>query len=227
MCVPSSPCSGIAMQLVIANKNYSSWSLRPWLVARHFELPFEEIYLPFGMPNWHAEVAKISPSVRVPCLIDGDITVWESLAIIEYFADVYPDQAIWPRERTARAIARAISHEMHAGFMALRKANPMNLRKRFVYRDWGDDAARDVVRIVALWREARSRFAAGGPFLFGAFSAADAMYAPVVGRLDRYDWPVEPDTRAYMDAILELPAMREWIAAAEAETEIVPEDEIE
>jgi glutathione S-transferase len=103
----------------------------------------------------------------------------------------------------------------------------MNLRKHFVYRDWGDDAARDVVRIVALWREARSRFATGGPFLFGAFSAADAMYAPVVGRLDRYDWPVEPDTRAYMDAILELPAMREWIAAAEAETEIVPEDEIE
>jgi glutathione S-transferase len=215
------------MQLVIANKAYSSWSLRPWLVARHFEIPFEEIQVLLDQPDTSEQIRKFSPSGRVPCLIDGDLAVWDSLAIIEYLAESYPDRPIWPADRQARAVARSISAEMHSGFQALRSACPMNLKKRFAYRDWGRPAQEDAVRIVELWRDARSRFGAGGPFLFGAFSAADAMYAPVVTRFDTYGWPVEPETRSYIDAILALPAFVAWRQVGEAETWIVPSDEIE
>jgi glutathione S-transferase len=214
------------MKLVIANKNYSSWSLRPWLVARHFGIPFEETVIPLDQPDTHENILAFSPSGRVPCLIDGDLAIWESLAIIEYLAESHPDRAIWPSDKAARALARSISNEMHAGFQSLRSACPMNLRKRFAYRDWGRGAAEDAVRIVELWSDARGRFGASGPFLFGEFSAADAMFAPVVARFEGYGWPVEAETRSYMDAVLALPAFAEWRAAAERETWIVPSDEI-
>lgn len=215
------------MQLVIGNKRYSSWSLRPWLVMTQFALPFEETLIQLDTPTFAEEVRRFSPSGRVPCLIDGDITVWETLAIIEYLAETVPDVAIWPRDKAARALARAISNEMHAGFSGLRSACPMNLRRTFPYRDRGEAAKKDVERITALWRDARQRFGAGGPFLFGAFSAADAMYAPVVLRLTGYNWPLAPDIAEYVAAVHELPAMEAWKAAASAEPWIVHADEID
>lgn len=215
------------MRLVIGNKNYSSWSLRPWLVATHFGIAFDEVLIPLDTPETHEAILAHSPSGRVPCLIDRELAVWDSLAIIEYLADRFPDRTIWPTNRDARAVARSVSSEMHAGFTGLRSACPMNLRKRFPWSDWGGAAAAaDANRIVALWRDARARFGAGGPFLFGEFSAADAMYAPVVTRLDGYSWPVDADTRTYMDAMLDLPAFRRWREAALQETWIVPSDEI-
>jgi glutathione S-transferase len=216
------------MQLVIANKAYSSWSLRAWLVTRHFEIPVEEILIPLDQPDTHDKIRQYSPSGRVPCLVvDDTIAVWESLAIIEFLAETYPDKPIWPQDRAARALARSISNEMHAGFMGLRKACPMNLRKTFTWRDFGREASEDAVRIVELWRDARSRLGSGGPFLFGAFTAADAMFAPVVTRFHTYGWPIDPDIRSYMDAVLALPAFQDWLAAAKAEPWIVPSDEIE
>ncbi|MDR3374165.1 MAG: glutathione S-transferase family protein [Ancalomicrobiaceae bacterium] len=214
------------MKLVIGNKRYSSWSLRPWLVLTHFGIEFDEQLIRLDEPETKAEILAVSPSGRVPCLIDGGISVWETLAIIEYVAEIHPQLAIWPRDRAARATARAISNEMHAGFMGLRSACPMNLRRRFAWRERGEAAAKDVARIVELWRDARSRFGEDGPFLFGAFSAADAMYAPVVYRLDGYSWPLPPDIAAYVEAMLEEPAMRAWRAGAETEPWIVPSDEV-
>ncbi len=215
------------MQLIIGNKRYSSWSLRPWLVLMHFGLPFEETLIQLDTPEFAEEVRRYSPSGRVPCLIDGEIAVWETLAIIEYLAESFPDHAIWPRDKAARALARAISSEMHAGFSGLRSACPMNLRRTFAYRDRGEAAAKDVARITMLWRDARSRFGAGRPFLFGDFSAADAMYAPVVVRLTGYSWPLEPDIAEYIEAVHELPAMKAWKEAAAAEPWIVQADEID
>lgn len=215
-------------RLVIANKRYSSWSLRPWLLMTHFGIPFEETKILLDKPETRAEILRFSPSGRVPCLVDGDISVWETLAIVEHLAETYPGLAIWPRERAARAMARAISSEMHAGFTSLRSACPMNLRRSFPWRDWGGaGAAADVTRIEALISEARGRFGAGGPFLFGAFSAADAMYAPVALRLAGYSWPVSAVTRAWIEAVQALPAFAAWKAGADAETEIVPSDEID
>jgi len=215
-------------KLVIANKRYSSWSLRPWLVATRFGLPFEEITIDLAAPDFKADILKWSPSGRVPCLIDGEIRVWETLAIIETLAEKHPEVAIWPRDPVARAHARAVSNEMHAGFQALRSACPMNLRRSFPWKNWGGAAAAaDVARIEALIAEARARFGAAGPFLYGEFSAADAMYAPVALRLDGYGWPVTATTRAWIDALLALPAYRAWKAGADAETAVVAQDEIE
>ena len=215
------------MRLVIANKTYSSWSLRPWLVMTHFGLPFEETLIRLDEPTTADEIRAFSPSGRLPCLIDGDIAIWETLAIIEYLLETFPDLAIWPRDRAARAHARAISNEMHAGFSGLRSACPMNLRKTFAYRDRGAAAIADVARIEALWRNARSTYGSSGPFLFGDFSAADAMYAPVVHRLTGYNWPMSEDTRAYVNAVNDLPAMRNWKEAAALEPWIVPSDEVD
>jgi glutathione S-transferase len=215
------------LKLVIGNKRYSSWSLRPWLLMKYFEIPFEDVVVPLDTPEFKPTVLKYSPSGKVPCLVDGDILVHETLAIIEYVAELFPEKPIWPRDRAARAYARALANEMHAGFMGLRSACPMNLRRRFAYKDRGPAATADVARIVAAWRDARARFGAGGPFLFGEFSAADAMYAPIVTRLDNYSWPVAADTRAYMDAVLSDPAFLAWKADADAETAIVEADEVE
>jgi glutathione S-transferase len=205
------------MHLVIGNKLYSSWSLRPWLLMTALGVPFRETVIPLGRPETRAQILAHSPSGKVPCLIDGDVVVWETLAIVEYLAE--RQAGVWPADAGARAHARAIASEMHAGFAALRRACPMNLAKRFAWKERGPEAAADVARIEAIWRTARARFGAagGGPFLFGAFSAADAMYAPVATRLDTYQVPVAPETRAYVEAILAHQAFRAWRRQALAE----------
>lgn len=219
------------MHLVIANKLYSSWSMRPWLVLRAFGIPFEETVIPLRQPDTKARILAYSPTAKVPVLIDagaGDeaAVVWESLAIISYLADRFPEQPIWPQHRVALAHAKAISMEMHAGFQTLRQSCPMNLGKRFAAPPISDDLKSNLDRLETMWRDARRRFASdGGPFLFGAFSAADAMFAPVVTRLDTYSMPVAAETRGYMDAVLAHPAVIEWKRGAFAEPWRIPEYE--
>lgn len=214
------------MRLVIANKLYSSWSLRPWLVMRAFDIPFEEEVIALRRPETKAEIAKVSPSGKVPVLIDGDVHLWESLAIIEYLAEKFPDKAIWPRDRDARAHARAIANEMHGGFLPLRQALPMNLSKEFKAPALSEDAQANVARIEEVWRTTRARFCLGrAKFLYTQFSAADAMFAPVVTRLDTYHIPVQSGTRDYMDAVLAHPAFVAWKEAALKEPWDIPEYE--
>lgn len=198
------------LRLVIANKLYSSWSLRPWLVMRAFDIPFEETVIPLKRPETKDAIAKVSPSGKVPALIDGDVTVWESLAIIEYLAEKFPGKTIWPEDAKARAHARAISNEMHGGFIPLRQGLPMNLGGPFRTPVLSDDVKANIARIEAIWRDTRDRFGGGKPFLFGAFSAADAMYAPVITRLQSYQIAVDARTKAYMDAVLLHPDMQQW-----------------
>jgi glutathione S-transferase len=207
------------MHLVIANKLYSSWSLRPWILMRALAIPHTEETIPLRRPDTSTRILARSPSGKLPVLIDGEVTVWESLAIIEYLAERFPGTGVWPRDRQARAHARAIANEMHAGFQPLRQACPMNLAKRFAPRDFGPDVAASVARIEQIWREARTRFgtATTDGFLYGPFTAADAMYAPVVTRLDTYQLPVAADTRAYMDHVLSSPAFQAWREGALAE----------
>ena len=211
--------------LVIANKCYSSWSLRPWLLMKQLGIPFDEIVIPLDLPDTKAKVLAHSPAGKVPILIDGDVTVWESIAIMEYIGDAFAP--VWPSDRDARAMARSVAAEMHAGFPALRSACPMNLGRKFAQKDRGEAVARDVARFSEIVRQARERFGAGGPFLFGAFSAADAMYAPLVTRLDTYSIAIDATTRAYVDAILALPAFQEWRSAALQEEWIVDADEVD
>lgn len=213
--------------LVIANKCYSSWSLRPWLLLRQLGVAFDEVLIPLGQPDTGSRIREHSPAGRVPILKDGDVTVWDSLAIAEYAAERWPEARVWPEDRAARALARSVSAEMHSGFAALRNACPMNLGKRFGTRDRGEAVGRDVARIEASWQSARSRYGQGGAFLFGAFSAADAMYAPVVTRFETYSVPVSPASRAYMDAVLALSAFREWRDAALWEPWFYKEDEVD
>jgi glutathione S-transferase len=206
------------MKLVIGNKVYSSWSLRPWLVLKAFGIPFEDVVIPLRAANTRDLILPYSPSGKVPALTDGDVTVWESLAVIEYLADRFPDHAIWPRDLKARAHARCISTEMHAGFQELRKACSMDVTKTFAPRPRSAGVMADVARIEAIFAEARGKFAGNQPFLYGGFSAADAMYAPVLTRLRTYAIPVNAATRTYMDAVLGHPAYHEWVAGAVAES---------
>ena len=204
------------MKLVIGNKAYSSWSFRPWVLMRMLDLPFEEVLVPLYRDGSAERIRALSPGGKVPALIDGDIVVWESLAIIEHLADRFPGR-VWPEEAAARAHARSLSTEMHAGFAALRSRCPMNMRRAPKAVVLGPETEANVARIVAGWAEARSRFGGGGAFLYGAFSGADAMYAPVVSRFHSYAVEVPAVARAYMDAVMALPAWREWKDAADAE----------
>jgi len=207
----------MALTLVLANKAYSSWSMRPWMVLKHFDIPFDEIVIPMNQPETHAEMLKHAPSGKCPSLHDGTISVWDSLAIIEYLAETYPTFPIWPRGTEARAYARSLSAEMHSGFMALRRECPMNIRRPRRAIKVSEDVRADVVRIDEAFADARTRFGAAGAFLFGDFSAADAMFAPVVNRFDTYDLPVSDTTRAYMAAMKALPAWQQWERDAFAE----------
>ncbi|HMN36214.1 MAG TPA: glutathione S-transferase family protein [Hyphomicrobium sp.] len=215
------------MRLIIANKLYSSWSLRPWLVMRALDIPFDEEVIPLHTPQTKDKIAAVSPSGKVPVLIDGDIHVWESLAIIEHLAGKYPGKAIWPADAAARARARSIANEMHGGFMAVRQALPMNLGKRFKTPELNEDAKAGIARIEEIWRTTRARFGQpdGAGFLFGAFNAADAMYAPVVTRLDTYQIPVAADTQSYMQSVLAYPPFQAWRSAALAEPWTISEYE--
>ncbi len=212
--------------LVIANKCYSSWSMRPWLLMKQLGIIFDEITIPLDLPDTKAKVLKYSPAGKVPILIDGDVAVWESISIMEYIGETY-GAPVWPEAREARAMARSIAAEMHASFSGIRSACPMNLGKKFAQKDRGEDVARDVARFSEIVHQARERFGNGGPFLFGAFSAADAMYAPLVTRLDTYSITLDATTRAYVDAILALPTFQEWRSAAMKEEWIVDADEVD
>lgn len=217
----------MALHLLIGNKNYSSWSLRPWIAMKAAGILFTEEVISLDAADFKSRVGKISGTGKVPALVDGETCVWESLAILEYLADKFPDRHLWPVEPTARAHARAIAAEMHAGFIPLRRHYPMNVRRPVRRRDPTSEVAGNIRRIEAMWNDCRRRFGAGGPFLFGAFGAADAMYAPVVSRFQTYGVEAGGATRAYMDAVLGLPAWSQWRAAAEAETWVLPEDEVD
>lgn len=215
------------MQLYIGNKNYSSWSMRPWLLMKVLGIDFDETVVPLYVEGSAQRIKEFSPSGKVPCLVDGDITVWESLAIIEYLAGKLPDKGIWPNDPAARAHARAIASEMHAGFQPLRQACPMSITQRFQPKALPPNVLANVERIEQIWREARDRFAdkAAGPFLYGAYSAADAMFAPIVSRLHSYGIDVGETTRAYMAAQMALPAWSEWVTAAARESWVLPQNE--
>ncbi|HEY8194122.1 MAG TPA: glutathione S-transferase family protein [Hyphomicrobium sp.] len=211
------------LKLVIANKLYSSWSLRPWSLLKAFDIPFEEIVIPLRRPDSKSRLLEYSPSGKVPALIDGDVTVWESMAIVEYLAEAYPDRAIWPRDLEARARARSISNEMHGGFQPLRQACAMHLGARFATPPLTEALKANIDRVEDIWSLTRNRFGHGGPYLFGAFSAADAMYLPIVTRFETYQIPVREASHAYMDTMLAHPVFLDWRAAALKEPWTIPE----
>ncbi|MBP8173306.1 MAG: glutathione S-transferase family protein [Aeromonadaceae bacterium] len=207
-----------ALQLLIANKNYSSWSLRGWLVVKHSGLPFQERSFDLGDPAFKAQIALFSPTGRVPVLLTAEGTVWDSLAIAEFLAESVPE--LWPIEPFARAQARSISAEMHSGFMSLRQAMPMNLRAEGRQVAMNPVLAADIERIVAIWCECRERYQDAGPWLFGQWSIADAMYAPVASRFRTYGVPLPEVAQEYVTTVFADPALQEWLLAARSEGEL-------
>lgn len=213
------------LELVIGNKNYSSWSMRPWLALRQAAIPFAEIQLKFNSEQWEKDIARLSPSRKVPVLwIDGQ-PVWDSLAILETIAELFPEKNLLPRQPRARQVARSIMAEMHSGFRALRSKMPMNIRGSYPGKGLTPDVQKDIDRIVALWIECRETFGENGALLFGHFTVADAMYAPVVARFMTYAVSLPTTAQAYCEAVQSLSSVQEWSVAARAEPEVVPEDE--
>ncbi len=212
--------------LVISNKNYSSWSLRPWIAMRVAGIEFSEEVIALDHPDTKARIAAHGLGRKVPVLHHGEMTVWESLAILEYLAETWPDAQLWPADPGLRAMARAAASEMHAGFQALRSRCPMNMRRKTGAIDLPPAVHADVRRIEELWQACREAHRAAGPFLFGRFTAADAMFAPVVNRFEVYDIQVSAATRGYMEAMTALPAWQTWRKAAEAEEWVIPADEV-
>src|ERR1700749_1990816 len=212
----------MTLKLAIGNKNYSSWSMRPWLGLRANNNAFEEIFIPpYTGEADKRRILDVTRSGKVPALVDGDITVWDSLAIIEYLAERFPQAALWPEDRAGRAHARSISAEMHSGFMALRNECPMNLHRPIKAIALSDDARANIARVQEIWGECRQRHGKSGPFLFGAFSGADAMFAPVVHRFRTYAIEVAPEAAGYMRTMMALPAFQEWTEAGLAETIVI------
>lgn len=211
-------------KLYIGNKNYSSWSFRPWIALKQKQIPFMETLVPFDFKNGNPDFAAFSPSHKVPVLKDGELTVWDSLAILEYVAECHPDTGLWPADRSERARARAISAEMHSGFAALRGACPMNMRRPAGRLEVSDAVKADVTRIVGIWTECLDR--SGGPFLFGDFTIADAMYAPVVSRFASYGLSSDPVVERYHAAMTKTPAWQSWLADAVNEPWVVEEEEV-
>jgi glutathione S-transferase len=213
----------LSLTLVIANKNYSSWSMRPWVLLRGRGIPFQERMLKFGSPQWRDHIAQLSPSGLVPVLWEGEpgtgFATWDTLAIAERLYELFPDRGIWPTDPKARSRARSAAAEMHSGFRALRSAMPMNVRSRYPGKGMNEGVAKDVARISTIWAAARQ------PYLFGEFCAADAFYAPVASRLVTYDVELIGAAREYQLALLESPAVKTWSADAVKETEFVAEDE--
>lgn len=211
--------------IYLANKNYSSWSMRAWLMLKQAGAEFDEVVVPLRQAETRTEILRHSPSGRLPALRHGDLTVWESLAIGEYLAEVFTKARLWPATRKARAVTRAISAEMHGGFGPLRRHLPMNMRGSYPGRGMTEEAQADLNRIFALWRDAKKRFGAEGDFLFGEFGIPDAMYAPVIGRLRTYGVPLDPDIADYCVAVETTPHFLEWQAAAKKEPMIIEEYE--
>jgi glutathione S-transferase len=215
----------MSLTLVIGNKNYSSWSLRPWIAMKAASIPFEEVVIPLYVPGSAEHILKYSPAGKVPILVDGDDTIWESLAILEHLAEKFPAAKLWPSDARARSFARAAATEMHGGFQPLRQHCTMNLWLPVKPRPQPEEVLANMRRIETLWADCRARFGVGGPFLFGTFGNVDAMYAPVVARFHNYGLPVGPATRAYMEAVMALPAWKEWYDAAMKEPWIMQGNE--
>jgi glutathione S-transferase len=211
--------------LVIGNKNYSSWSMRPWVLMKQLGIAFEEKRLRFHSDEWNAEIERWSPSRLVPVLWRGEQSVWDTLAIMEALHEWHPEKGVWPRDGVARAFARSIAAEMHSGFRDLRMSMPMNIRASHPGKGMSAETQANITRIESLWAQARKRFGAGGPFLFGAFSAADAMYAPVVMRLRTYAVRLESESTRYCEAMHSAAGVRGWIDGALEEKEFVADDE--
>ena len=209
--------------LVIGNKAYSSWSLRAWLLLKHAGIPFDEVRIPLYQDGHVTKIRGYSAAGKVPVLLHGATSVWESLAICEYIAERHPDKQLWPADVTTRAYGRSISTEMHAGFVALRSAMGMNVRRIFAQSGMSTEVANDVARIEAIWNDSLKRY--GGPFLLGAFSVADAMFAPVATRFKTYTVALSASAQRYANTLLALPAMQAWYAAAALETEVLPQFE--
>ena len=213
------------LELVIGNKNYSSWSMRPWVLLRQAQIPFEEIQLKFADDSRVIGVEKYSPTGKVPVLLIDGQPVWDTLAICETLAELHPEKQLWPQDDAARRVARSICAEMHSGFQALRAAMPMNIRSRHPGKGMTPESRKDIERVVALWTDCRERFGGAGSFLFGRFSIPDAFYAPVVMRLRTYAVKLPPVPQAYAEAVQALAAVREWVEAARRETDFVAADE--
>ena len=212
----------MTLKLVIGNKNYSSWSMRPWLALRTSDIAFEEIFIPLYTGEADKKrILEFTRSGKVPALIDGDVTIWDSLAIIEYLAERFPEARLWPADRARRAHARSISAEMHSGFIALRSECGMNLHRPVGAVALSDEARADAARVQEIWTGCRARHSDLGPFLFGSFSGADAMFAPVVHRFRTYAIPLPPLAQAYMETMMALPAFQEWTRAGLAETIVI------
>ncbi len=205
------------LELVIGNKKYSSWSLRPWVLMKHFDLPFKETVIGLDLPDTAAQIARYSQAGKVPVLIDEGLTVFDTLAISEYLAEKFPDQNLWPRDRRARARARSVSAEMHSGFPNLRNDCSMKILESHPIQSLRPETKIDVERVVSSFNDCLAQ-AQGGPFLFGAFSIADAMYAPVVSRFRTYALPASGAAAAYLETMWALPALQAWVAGARAET---------
>jgi len=212
----------MTLKLVIGNKNYSSWSMRPWLALRANDIPFEEVFIPLytGAAD-KQRLLSFTRSGKVPALVDGDVTIWDSLAIVEYLAERFPEKRLWPEDRASRAHARSISAEMHSGFAALRNECGMNLHRPVRAIALSAEAQANIARIQQIWIECRERYGKLGPYLFGAFGGADAMFAPVVHRFRTYAIEVAPEAQAYMETMMSLPAFAEWTRAALAETLVI------
>ncbi|HEY8118761.1 MAG TPA: glutathione S-transferase family protein [Methylophilaceae bacterium] len=211
----------MAYKLIIGNKNYSSWSLRAWLLLKQAGIAFEEQPISLLDQNFKPTVLQHSPAGKVPVLVDGAVNVWDSLAICEYIAERHPELKLWPQAAGERAMARSICAEMHSGFMSLRNLMPMNCRKRFPGKGHTPEVMQDIVRILSIWQDCRGRFKQAGPFLFGHFTIADAFYAPVALRFRTYAVDLPADAKAYAETILALPVMQEWLAAAEVEGQTI------
>ncbi len=214
------------LTLILGNKNYSSWSLRPWLLMKQFGLDFDEVIISLYNPESKAKIKQYSPSGKVPVLLHDDITIWDSLSICEYLAEQFPNCHGLPEDKKARAIARSISAEMHSGFPNLRQNMPMNCRAKLPRKVITSEVQEDINRITDIWRYCRGNFGSGGDMLFGKFAIADAMFAPVVLRFITYSVELDSVCRDYAEAILALPAMKEWIKSAESEPEIIPSFEL-
>ena len=214
-----------ALTLVIGNKNYSSWSMRPWVLMKQLGIPFEEKKLRFHSSEWDAQIERWSPSRLVPVLWNGDQVVWDTLAIAEALHELFPDKGVWPKDAVARAFARSASAEMHSGYRDLRGAMPMNIRASHPGKGMNPAVQANIDRIEKLWKEARARFGSGGPFLFGAFCAADAMFAPVTTRFRTYGVRLSTESQRYCDAVLAAPGVRAWVDDAMKEKEFVADDE--
>lgn len=209
--------------LIIGNQNYSSWSLRPWILLKHAGIAFDTLRIGLFTDTFKEEISRYSEAGKVPVYQDGDLLLWESLAICEYIAELRPQ--LWPEDKQARAIARAICSEMHAGFSALRNELPMNCRARNRRIQISDQCRTDIARIESIWRQCREQYASEGPWLFGRYSVADAFYAPVVLRFQGYALSLSDETQAYCQTVLADPHLQQWITDGRAEPEVLAEDE--